>query len=91
MNNFLELVKAEREKQINKHGYTYEHDDEHIDGSIADAAACFAVTKNSSWCLRELYPWEPEYFNKPEKSRKDQLITAAAMLMAEYERLERIE
>ncbi|MEW6729617.1 MAG: hypothetical protein AB1332_09780 [Pseudomonadota bacterium] len=100
MSNFLELVKVEREKQIKKHGYTPEHDDEHTDGSIADAAACYAA--NSLFLFRPteigganadlscIWPWEDQYF-KEDKSRKEQLIIAAAMLMAEYERLERIE
>lgn len=85
MSSFLNLVRDEREKQINKHGYTPEHDDEHVDGEIADAAACYASTE-----LIPYWPWEPEYFKKEEKTRKEQIITAAAMLMAEYERLERI-
>lgn len=100
MENFLELVKAERQKQINKYGYTPEHDDEHTDGSIADAAACYASTKNQLFipigkdieehkALIRLWPWEPKYFKKSEKSREDQLITSAAMLMAEYERIVR--
>lgn len=91
MSDFLNLVKAERQKQINKHGYTHEHDDKHTDGAIADAAACFATEKNTTWCLQELYPWEPWFLNKTEKSRKEQIITACAMLMAEWERIDRIE
>jgi len=97
MEKFLELVRAERLKQINKHGYTPEHDDEHTDGSIADAAACYAANtkaelmKVCSGDFRYLFPWEPQYFKKEEKSRQDQIITACAMLMAEWERLDRID
>ena len=99
MEKFLELVKDERVKQINKHGYTHEHDDGHTDGSIADAAACYAATAqvykikefNELFPMKTLYPWGMRYFKKEEKSRKDQIITACAMLMAEWERLDRIE
>lgn len=91
MSNFLELVREERQKQINKHGYTPEHDDDHVDGEIADAAACYANTINSNDELIPFWPWEHEYFKKEEHDRKQQLIIACAMLMAEYERLERLE
>lgn len=103
MNNFLELVKVEREKQINKHGYTHEHDDEHTDGSIADAAACYAATNqmlygddftemhNGIPSIKYLFPWDSKYLKREEKTRKEQIITACAMLMAEYERLERLD
>jgi len=96
MEKFLELVKAERLKQINKHGYTPEHDDEHTDGSIADAAACYAATtdpyeKGHFGKFRALWRWDFNYYKKEEKTRKDQIITACSMLMAEWERLERIE
>jgi hypothetical protein len=91
MEKFLELVRAERLKQINKHGHTPEYDDDHVDGEIADAAACYANTINSNEELILYWPWEPEYFKKEEKTRKDQIITACAMLMAEHERLERLE
>lgn len=91
MEKFLELVRAERLKQINKHGYTPEHDDDHVDGEIADAAACYANTIDSNEELIPYWPWEPEYFKKEEKSRKEQIITACGLLMAEWERLERLE
>lgn len=103
MSDFLNLVKVERQNQMNKHGYTPDHDDLHIDGSIADAAACYAANQENLWKddytnlhngipgLDLLWPWESEYFKKEEKSRKEQIITACAMLMAEYERLERLE
>lgn len=91
MSDFLNLVKAEREKQINKHGYTPEHDDKHWDGSIADAAACYANTINSNDELIPFWPWEPEYFKKEEHSRKKQLVIASSLIMAEYERLVREE
>lgn len=104
MSNFLELVKVEREKQIKKHGYTPEHDDEHTDGSLADAAACYAANSRISplyrvsWTslgqIQDIYPvwsWHPQYFKKEKHPRKKQLIISAALLMAEYDRLERIE
>lgn len=99
MSDFLDLVKAERQKQINKHGYTPEHDDKHWDGSIADAAACYAATgsvylkyelTDGSFNYPPLFPWNHEYLKKEDHDRKEQLIIAAALINAEYDRLDRI-
>lgn len=40
--NGIESIAAERQRQIDSEGWTTEHDDQHTDGSIADAAACYA-------------------------------------------------
>lgn len=99
MSGFLTLVKAERQKQINKHGYTPEHDDEHTDGSIADAGACYAANNDNLWSfgeygqtgLKEVWPWDYEFFKKEDHDRKQQLIIAAAFINAEYDRIVRAE
>lgn len=96
--NFLELVAKERTRQIVEKGYTAEHDDEHTDGEIADAAACYAATTHifktcSSifFPLTNLFPWEFKFFKKEEHDRKWQLIIAAAFINAEYDRIVRLE
>ena len=38
-----ELIAKERRRQIEKEGWTAEHDDEHADGSLALAAVCYAT------------------------------------------------
>lgn len=38
-----ELIAAERKRQIEREGWTPEHDDEHTDGSLALAAVCYAT------------------------------------------------
>ena len=42
----VDLILAERTRQIKK-GWTSEHDDNHEDGSIADAAACYTVAASA--------------------------------------------
>ncbi len=103
MPNFLELVAKERARQINDEGYKREHDDEHTDGSLADAAACYAANSKisplyrvsyTSYYIQDIYPvwpWEVGYFKKEKHPRKKQLIISAALLNAEYDRLEREE
>lgn len=94
--NFLELVAKERTRQIVEKGYTAKHDDEHTDGSIADAGACYASTVNAYkkdayglYC--PLWRWDIEYFKKEDHDRKQQLIIAAAFINAEYDRIVRAE
>ena len=41
----VELIAAERERQVSEEGWTAEHDDTHIVGELADAAACLAATE----------------------------------------------
>ncbi len=104
--NFLELVAKERTRQIVENGYTAEHDDEHTDGSIADAASFYAMTyheipvvynpvDNDPLGLRgdyvKIYKWHPRFNKKKKLDRKQQLIIAAALINSEYDRIVRAE
>lgn len=101
MSNFLELVAKERTRQIVEKGYTAKHDDEHTDGSIADAAACYAHSKEHIFEFNSyngvhtpfvnVWPWDFKYFKKDDHDRKQQLIIAAAFINAEYDRIVRAE
>jgi hypothetical protein len=79
---FLEEVAAERVRQITEKGYDSAHDDRHVRGQIASAAGDFALLGQQpvahSWATKKaLLP------------RRLQLVIAAALCMAEAERLER--
>lgn len=39
----IEAIAAERERQIKKEKWSAKHDDDHTDGSLARAAACYAI------------------------------------------------
>lgn len=41
----LELITAERQRQIEREGWTPEHDDEHANSELAWAAVCYAAPK----------------------------------------------
>ena len=80
-------VISERSRQIEKEGWTKEHDQHHAPGVLATAAACYALqafnpdSKNrppASW------PWDEEWW-KPKDRRRD-LVRACALLLAEIER-----
>ncbi|MBU6460848.1 MAG: hypothetical protein KGQ58_08250 [Proteobacteria bacterium] len=92
----LELIKAERLRQLQK-GYTPEHDQQHVKNELAHAAACFAAGTTSLADIElaalgrheELWPhhqWHPDDLIK--LSRKQQLIVAGALILAELERME---
>lgn len=94
----LAEVLRERQRQIEVEGWTAEHDDDHNDGELAQAAASYAypvfLTFNKDGKpVRNLEPvtW-PEDWNgwwKPKDRRRD-LIRAAALIVAELERLDRL-
>lgn len=65
-------------------GYTAAHDDKHTDGSIADAAACYA----SPNAPMKLWPWTNAPPNQRVR-RRDHLLDAAALCIAEIERMDR--
>lgn len=66
----VELIAAERQRQIDAEGWTPEHDDTHELGELAQAAACFALNSDSV-CIRWDNPkhhwdyksetWTPKY------------------------------
>lgn len=48
-----ELIAKERQRQIEKEGYTPEHDNQHIEGELAYAAICYANPKKKFIRKRE--------------------------------------
>ncbi len=78
-------VLAERARQIAAENWTAEHDDkEHDLEQLADAAVCYIKPV----LVDEYWPWSSEWW-KPKKRRRN-LVRAAALILAEIERLDRI-
>ncbi|EKA44657.1 hypothetical protein PABE177_2360 [Pseudomonas aeruginosa ATCC 700888] len=89
-------VQAERLRQVEDEGWTPEHDDEHADGQMAQAAGCYALhaggigtdwpdgRQNGSALF---WPWDKDSW-KPTTPRRD-LVKACALALAEIERLDR--
>lgn len=73
----------ERRRQIEVEGWTPEHDDEHEGGELAHAAACYARGSSSDW------PWDMSWW-KPGRDYRRRLVKAAALIIAEIERLDRL-
>lgn len=91
MSKASEDVLAERQRQIDEEGWKPEHDDEHDDGSLALAASVYA--NPNIWDILGpgpcSWPWEPAHY-KPTTRRRD-LVKAAALILAEIERIDRKE
>ncbi|KRA58153.1 hypothetical protein [Rhizobium sp. Root651] len=107
MSKAIEDVTAERRRQVEKEGWSLDHDDRHSAGEMALAAGWYAfnsvyvgspdavgVDKGEmaghfhagygaySW------PWDASWW-KPTERRRD-LVKAAALLIAEIERIDRL-
>lgn len=106
----IEEIAAKRQRQIDHHGYSSAHDDEHSAGEIAMAAACYAAPalifikdeRANATIYGDPWPWDQQYDKRPfvgnmlrdpaktaDRVRRDLLVTAGALIVAEIERLDR--
>jgi hypothetical protein len=109
-------VLAERRRQrtdpqTGGEGYSDAHDDDHIGGDLAAAAACYAAPKPlllrteglDAVSFADPWPWDDGFDKRPRDRnhkllsarqmkpalRRDLLVKAAALLIAEIDRLDR--
>lgn len=83
-------VLAERRRQIEVKGWTPGHDDEYARKTLAIAASCYIMDGSAAYppgCCPGLWPWSADSW-KPTTYRRN-LVKAAALLLAEIERLDR--
>lgn len=94
-------IANERCRQVTQEKWTPEHDDKHTDGALALAASCYAINA-ATWAsaaphlgsryrdlspMQNRWPWLSKWW-KPTSQRRD-LVKAAALIVAEIERLDR--
>ena len=95
----IELIVAERRRQIDEEGWTPEHDDEHTTCELIDAALCYAGVAGSQIldsdggteakeAMLAEWPWSKQWW-KPSDDPIRNLTKEAALLAAEIDRLER--
>lgn len=97
----VELIAVERRRQIEAKGWTPEHDDGHVDGELARAAACYAlgdgriIAAGSSTPLAPsgayIWPWAIVWWKPSRGDRLRELAKAGALIAAEIDRLQRAE
>lgn len=96
----IELIQKERQRQIDKYGYSDEHILKSVEdyscGELADAAASYCLSigvredNNIMQYNRKIpwfFPWDEQYFKPSPDDRIKELTKAAAMLVAEIDRL----
>lgn len=98
MKTGIELISEERQKQIDKHGFTAEHHVNHPEWyerlQLEDAAISILhplINMHSEWFPHTPKNWDKECFeNLCKRDRRERLIIAGALIAAELDRLELI-
>lgn len=84
-------VLAEHQRQVQQEGATVEHDDRDTEAELPRAAAAYALSACgfSNAVTPDFWPFSTDWW-KPTTPRRN-LVKAAALLLAEIERLDRAE
>lgn len=89
----MQRINAERHRQQEKEGYDHAHDDEHVDFELTDAAQCYLMVAmgqvEDPSVPPEQWPWAENEWKPSTRIRN--LEKAGGLLMAEKERLERLD
>lgn len=89
----IELIAAERERQVTEEGWTAGHDDRHNNGEIVEAAVAYArYGDNPRFALSSsgapaCWPWDVRWWKTSTRLRS--LVKAGALIAAEIDRLQR--
>lgn len=105
MKTGVELIAAERKRQIVKEGWTSKHDDtEHDDFDLTQAATAYCLKTIEDFsvrtrgdlfqhltaaCLSAIWPWEPYWWKPVKEDPIRNLTKAGALIAAEIDRLQR--
>lgn len=94
--NGVELIAAERQRQVEQEGWTPEHDDTHLEGEMIEGAraylsAAFLAEAGRKWVGEPppTWPWNQSWW-KPSDDPIRNLVKAGALIAAEIERLQRV-
>lgn len=97
-NPAVRMLIDERTRQVEREGWTPEHDDEHARGEMAAAAACYAMPNDvrgelvpTSGSFRVsvrdvVWPWGSAWWKPVPNNRVHELVKAGALIIAEIER-----
>lgn len=106
MKTGIEIIAAERKRQIESEGWTPEHDNLLVNNELAKAAACYAMPKDEREKYQSLsvgppkiwYPrwwpksWDVRRWWKPTpEDRIRELAKAGALIAAEIDRINRLK
>lgn len=89
LNRAARDVVAERQRQVSAEGYSLYRDDLYVKGELAEAGATYANLAGNPKHISTAWPWGQATF-KPSADRRRDMVKAAALLLAEIERLDRV-
>lgn len=99
MKTGIELIAEERQRQIEKEGWTPEHDAEHNNSELAIAAASYAMPQGTrtymivpdGQYLPIFWPFDARWWKPCPDDRIKELTKAGALIAAEIDRLLKIK
>lgn len=91
----IDDIGHERQRQIDDERFDARHDDRHDFSELLDAAICYVAISRRGYSINaflqqivsQLWPWDRKWW-KP-KDRRRNLVKAAALIVAEIDRLDR--
>ena len=89
LNSAARDVIAERQRQVSDEGFSLYRDDQYVNGELAEAASVYASLAGKPRCRSTAWPRVVGEF-KPSADRRRDLVKAAALLLAEIERVDRV-
>ncbi len=90
MKSGIQLIAEERQRQIEKEGWSPDHDDHHNSDELLCAAVAYiehAIAPTKPRFIPKIWPWESKWW-KP-KDRRPNLVRAGALIAAELDRMNR--
>jgi hypothetical protein len=87
----LALIAAERRRHVDVEGWTQENDDQHVNGAMADAAGCYALSAGGvpEELFESLWPWARNWWKPSPGNPIRSLVKAGSLIVAEIERQQR--
>jgi hypothetical protein len=100
MNEGIDIIVAERRRQIEKFDWSPAHDDQYVNGELLLYAQYWMAMpelvearKHAKVALQSMQQtgWEDEWFKYDERTPEQRLARAGALIAAEIDRLKRLE
>jgi hypothetical protein len=89
----VEMIAAERQRQVTREGWTPEHDDSHTRSEMVVAACRYALHDASKptalRAVARVWRWSSCWWKPKDRIRN--LVRAGALIAAEIDRLSRVE
>lgn len=98
MKTGIELIAEERQRQIEKEGWTAEHDKQHDDEELVDAAVCYLLQSPDMQinvqtesviveAKKAIWPWSIKWWKPSPQNRIKELVKAGALIAAQIDKL----